>query len=98
MNNRTIPNITPKERKIYSASFNKYSHNDRAKAFLNLTNVRDDKGNIIKTHFSVEASAAIKLIGKLLPEQEVLFSAEVVTGEDHPDGFGFIKVSFIMPE
>ncbi len=95
MNDRIIPNITIKETKIYRASFDRYSSSDQGNVFLNFTNVRDDRGNLIKEHFAVSASTAAKLMDELLPEQEVSFLAEMVIGTDYPDGFEFRQVSFI---
>lgn len=95
MNDKIILDTVIKEKQNYTAIFDRYTTSDSGNVFLHFVNVRDEEGKLIKESFFVQSSDVIKLVGQLLPEQVLSFSAQVIEREDLIDGFDFTNVAFL---
>lgn len=94
MTNKNITEPIIKGRKTYTARFDRYSVSKDLQVLINFTDVADDKDNLIKTYFSIEAESAPNIVGNLMYEQKVLFSARIAMHTSLLDGFNLINVSF----
>lgn len=95
MNTKNITEPVIKERKTYSAKFDKYYSSKSGVVFLHFVDVKDDKGNLIKSYLDIPASDSEHLIGNILIDQEILFTARMVVHVSEPNGFDLINITFI---
>lgn len=86
MNTKNITDPMPKERKIFTATFDKY---DFSGAFgkICFIKVKDDKGNLIKKELHLTELRAHDLLGNLIMgKTEVSFTAELIIDANYVDG------------
>ena len=95
MNNKNITQDCIKERKKFTAQFDRYDATDPNTVFLQLINIKDDRGNLIMDYLNISVFDVLKLIGNITTGRQVSFTAQMSINTCYPYGFKLINISSI---
>ena len=79
------------DRQNFTATFDRYATDELYEAKLHLKDVKDTKGVIVKARYWIKAEAARDILGKLMPNEEIAFSAILEVTPHYADGFKLLE-------
>lgn len=79
------------KRSNFTATFDRYETDKLYEAKLHLRDVKNDTGVIVKSHYWLKARDARDILGKLMPDEEIAFSAVLEVMADYDDGFKLLE-------
>jgi hypothetical protein len=85
----TLNNNNSSKRANFTATFDRYETDELYEAKLHLKDVKNNTGVIVKSRYWLKARDARDILGKLMPDEEVSFSAvlEVASDPNYAEGF-----------
>lgn len=79
------------QRNNFTAIFDRYETDKLYGAKLYLRDVKNEAGVIVKERYWLKAELAKDILGKLMPEEEVSFSAVLEVTPNYADGFKLLN-------
>lgn len=78
-------------RSNFTAVFDRYETDKLYEAKLHLTNVKNELGVIVKSRYWLKARDARDILGKLMPGEEIAFSAVLEVTPEYGEGFKLLE-------
>ena len=84
------------KRNNFTAVFDRYETDKLYEAKLHFKDVKNEQGVVVKSRYWIKARDAKELLGKLMPDEEIAFSAILEVTPYYADGFKLLEPRVIV--